>query len=400
MVTNSQLLNNLETDWSRDKFYADPESNKTHLGRSVDEVHDFKIYLKKLRAHLVKHGSNPQKRQVIVDKLAKSHKNWDNSMKKSLKSSIASYKKFSKVCVKPLNEFQLDSVYVNKINPEKLPYLEKAIGSHIARYNANSGESNNSSEDMVEYLKNVYNISEETSTPYIQMTQIIEEMKIGNLSPCLEWCRASNLELLYFQLHYLHAMSLLSQKKSMDCYVYIQKNLAPCVREAANTSLSKPVSVLLAKIVIGETVSTEKVQSFSEICVESFTRQYCIKNKLPFNSALFLVVLSGIIAFQVFTKYETLRKVSHVDWTTADELPFHVALPEFLTSYHPIFMCPVLKEETTLDNPPFSLPCHHVLSKKSLDKLSKSGTCNFKCPYCPVMSTKQKTRKVNFVKLR
>ncbi|CDO93792.1 unnamed protein product [Kluyveromyces dobzhanskii CBS 2104] len=394
----SSLLETIDQQWVKSKLYIDKDERRTHLGKCVEEVHDFKIQLKKLKAHLLKHGSSPQKRLVIKEKLAKSHKNWDSSMKKSLNSSITTYRKFSKACVKPLNEFQLDSVYVNKITPQRLMYLDRAIHSHIARYYTNIADGATSNE-MLQYLNSKYRIPSSIAKDYVEMANIINEMKTGNLNTCIKWCQENKLELLHFQLHYLHAMSLLSENKPMDCYLYIQKNLALTVGKSSQLRMAKPVSKLLAKIVIGETIPAAMVQSYLETCVECFTKQYCLRNKLPLHSALFLVVLSGVIGFQVFTKYEAIRKVSHVDWSTADELPFHVKLPPFLSNYHPVFICPVLKEETTKENPPFSLPCHHVLSKKSLDKLSKNGTCNFKCPYCPVMSTKVKTKRVNFLKL-
>lgn len=394
----STLLENLDQQWVQSKLYADPEDRVTHLGKCVEEVHDFKIQLKKLKAHLIKHGSSPQKRQIIKEKLSKTHKHWDSSMKKSLSSSISTYKKFSKTCVKPLNEFQLDSVYVNRINPQRLQYLDRAIYTHIARYYTTSANGD-SPEEMLSYLNSAYNIPRNIAAAYIEMAIIIKEMRSGSLNSCIRWCQENGLEMLNFQLHYLHAMSLLSENKPMDCYSYIQKNLAPTVSKFSHLRMAKPVSALLAKIIIGDTISSNKVHNYLEICVECFSKQYCLRNRLPLHSALFLVVLSGVIGFQVFTKYEAIRKVSHVDWSTADELPFQVKLPSFLSNYHPIFICPVLKEETTKDNPPYSLPCHHILSKKSLDKLSKNGTCNFKCPYCPVMSTKAKTKRVNFIKL-
>lgn len=394
----STLLETLDQQWVNSRLYVDKDERRTQLGKCVEEVHDFKIQLKKLKAHLLKHGSSPQKRLVIREKLAKSHKNWGSSMKKSLNSSISTYRKFSKACVKPLNEFQLDSVYVNKINPQKLYYLDTAIFSHIARYYTNMAVGT-TSDEMLKYLHSTYRIPRSIAMDYIEMANIVKEMRSGNLNTCIRWCQDNNLEVLHFQLHYLNAMSLLSENKPMECYLYIQTNLASTVSKSSQLRMARPVSALLAKIVIGDTIPASKVDAYLETCVECFTKQYCLQNKLPLHSALFLVVLSGVIGFQVFTKYEAIRKVSHVDWSTADELPFHVKLPPFLSNYHPIFICPVLKEETTKENPPYSLPCHHVLSKKSLDKLSKNGTCNFKCPYCPVMSTKVKTKRVSFMKL-
>jgi len=44
------------------------------------------------------------------------------------------------------------------------------------------------------------------------------------------------------------------------------------------------------------------------------------------------------------------------------ELPYEIHLPNQL-KYHSIFVCPVLKEISTVENPPMLLTCGHVVSK-------------------------------------
>lgn len=41
--------------------------------------------------------------------------------------------------------------------------------------------------------------------------------------------------------------------------------------------------------------------------------------------------------------------------------------------YHSVFACPVSKEQATEANPPMMLNCAHVITKDSLQKLSKPG---------------------------
>jgi hypothetical protein len=41
--------------------------------------------------------------------------------------------------------------------------------------------------------------------------------------------------------------------------------------------------------------------------------------------------------------------------------------------YHSVFACPVSKDQSTEQNPPMMMSCGHVVSKDSLQKLSKTN---------------------------
>src|SRR5712691_718337 len=81
--------------------------------------------------------------------------------------------------------------------------------------------------------------------------------------------------------------------------------------------------------------------------------------------------------------------------------------------YHSVFACPVSKDQSTEQNPPMMMNCGHVVSKDSLQKLSKTSgyvtrLCIFpasadervfsrvKCPYCPVESMVSDALRVYF----
>lgn len=78
------------------------------------------------------------------------------------------------------------------------------------------------------------------------------------------------------------------------------------------------------------------------------------------------------------------------------ELPMEIELPSWM-GYHSIFICPILKEETTITNKPYVLPCRHFISEQALSKLAKGLGDDIKCPYCPRRSSWRDASEVKFV---
>lgn len=420
----SELLDNFETEFA--KFYTDSNLEETNLQKCLDHTHEFKSQLKKLKAHLNKHiqESKPEvynklsdkekqkfkrKRELIIEKLSKSQRQWDHSVKKQIKYVSQQSNRFNKSTLNKLKEFDIDSVYVNKLPKETMENVNEAIGYHILRYSIDNMPLGNKNEAF-QYLKDVYGITNKESTEFIEMGQIVHDLKKGDTESCLKWCSnemeslSSNhtaLSSLKFDLYTLSAMQIVKHGNPVELYYQITQN-APldCFRHREK-ELMQNVVPLLTKSLIGQPIEDidSKVNKELKECTSLFIKEYCAAKHIFFDSPLFLIVLSGLISFQFFIKYKTIRELAHVDWTTKDELPFDVKLPDFLTHFHPIFICPVLKEETTTENPPYSLACHHIISKKALDRLSKNGTITFKCPYCPVNTSMSSTKKVRFVML-
>ena len=420
----SGLLDSFETEFA--KFYTDSNLEETNLQKCLDHTHEFKSQLKKLKAHLNKHiqESKPEvynklsdkekqkfkrKRELIIEKLSKSQRQWDHSVKKQIKYVSQQSNRFNKSTLNKLKEFDIDSVYVNKLPKETMENVNEAIGYHILRYSIDNMPLGNKNEAF-QYLKDVYGITNKESTEFIEMGQIVHDLKKGDTESCLKWCSnemeslSSNhtaLSSLKFDLYTLSAMQIVKHGNPVELYYQITQN-APldCFRHREK-ELMQNVVPLLTKSLIGQPIEDidSKVNKELKECTSLFIKEYCAAKHIFFDSPLFLIVLSGLISFQFFIKYKTIRELAHVDWTTKDELPFDVKLPDFLTHFHPIFICPVLKEETTTENPPYSLACHHIISKKALDRLSKNGTITFKCPYCPVNTSMSSTKKVRFVML-
>lgn len=113
---------------------------------------------------------------------------------------------------------------------------------------------------------------------------------------------------------------------------------------------------------------------------QSFRTEFCAMMGLSAESPLYLAVTAGAISLPDLEKYMTIMKSRRAEWSTKNELPVEIALPEKMR-YHQVFVCPVSKEQATKENPPMRMPCGHVLAKQSLVAVSKGQ--RFKCPYCP-----------------
>lgn len=367
--------------------------------------------------HLQDREKLEKKNILIKEKINKSYKQWDHLMKKNSKSTLQQYTKFNKNSLQQLKKIFFNDIYKNKINDDKKHLIDKAIGFYITRYNIGNIPIENNN-DIVKYLNDVYNIDSDISNVFLNMGQIIHDLRNHNYQTCIHWYEqhenVSSNSTLKIELYILTALNLVksNQQDSKDKgnrnsynYVdvgnYLYENIPKELSFDLNLNYSQLVTNLMSKISIGakidgiDNIINERLES----CIEIFISEFCNSNNLTFDSPLFLIVLSGIISFQYFIKYDQIKQFSHVGWTTKNELPFDVELPEFLSYFHPIFICPVLKEETTEENPPYSLACHHIISKKALDKLSKNGSLSFKCPYCPIHTTMIKTKRVNFVML-
>uniref|UniRef100_A0A914I095 3-hydroxyisobutyryl-CoA hydrolase, mitochondrial n=1 Tax=Globodera rostochiensis TaxID=31243 RepID=A0A914I095_GLORO len=78
--------------------------------------------------------------------------------------------------------------------------------------------------------------------------------------------------------------------------------------------------------------------------------------------------------------------------TLPDELPCNVPVPE---QVHSSFCCPILKVQSTEDNPPVRLSCGHVISTEAMQKLAQQSRNNrLKCPYCPLESVLQECKMI------
>lgn len=134
----------------------------------------------------------------------------------------------------------------------------------------------------------------------------------------------------------------------------------------------------------------ETAPAFEE-AAHSFAREFCSLLRLSAESPLHVATTAGAISLPQLLKYNQAARARRAEWTSHDEQPFETPLPRRMV-YHPIFVCPVLKEQTTLANPPMMMPCGHVVCREALKRMIKGS--RFKCPYCPAEGVFKDAREI------
>ena len=116
-----------------------------------------------------------------------------------------------------------------------------------------------------------------------------------------------------------------------------------------------------------------------------------------YESPLLVTVAAGSLALPTLIKLATVmgQAGQAQDLSRCDQLPVDLDLGrEFI--FHSILACPVSRDQSGPSNPPMMLPCGHVLCATSIDRIAKSPSRGFKCPYCPAETTKASCRQLFF----
>ncbi|CAL9088951.1 unnamed protein product, partial [Musa textilis] len=227
---------------------------------------------------------------------------------------------------------------------------------------------------------------------FLEMHETVEAMRCRNLEPALSWAskqsewllqNGSSLEL---KLHQLQFVEILQNGSRNEALTYARTRLAPFAPVHMVTFQKLMACLLWAGKIHQSPYADFMLPSHWERVAEEFMQRFCSLLGQSYQSPLGVTIGAGIQGLPVLLKIESVMAAKKQEWLTMTELPVPVDLGrEF--HFHSIFICPVLKEQGSDENPPMMIPCGHVLSKQSIVKLSKNSTRAFKCPYCPSEAT-------------
>ncbi|XP_059171342.1 E3 ubiquitin-protein ligase RMND5A-like [Physella acuta] len=261
--------------------------------------------------------------------------------------------------------------------------------------------------DIAECLNQDANLelSQERKEPFLELHRILEALRLHNLEPALEWAEQNRENLakrnspLEFKLHRLRFIELIKfgSMKQKEVLQYARK-LAPFAdMHTRDMQLLMGSLLYLNKGIANSTYSfLFEDSSWAEIC-DIFTRDACGLLGLSVESPLSVGINAGCKALPPLLSIRQVmqsRQVAGV-WSSKEELPVEIDLGQDYR-FHSIFACPILRQQSTEQNPPMRLTCGHVISKDALHKLVVGNSNRFKCPYCPVEMTTSETKQIYF----
>lgn len=224
--------------------------------------------------------------------------------------------------------------------------------------------------------------------PFVEMYQMLEQMKSRNLQPALSWASAHSDELLKkgssleFKLHCLQFVQILQGGSRTDALKYARRSFAPFASRHMGD-----IQKLMASLLWVDRPETSPYSEFLSLThwdalALELTQECCSLLGQSYESPLHVTISAGCQALPTLLKLANVMSSKRQEWQTMKQLPVEIELDrEF--QFHSIFACPVSRDQSTEDNPPMLMGCGHVLCKQSIAKLSKGSARSFKCPYCP-----------------
>ncbi|KZT69001.1 hypothetical protein DAEQUDRAFT_745413 [Daedalea quercina L-15889] len=278
--------------------------------------------------------------------------------------------------------------------------LERTIALHFLR----TGQSK-TAETFIE--ESNVDIDADTRLKFKELHEIVTALKEQDIGPALEWAernrtflqkRSSPLEFLLHRSRYTRYL-LSPPPDGGDCAaITYAKSYFPPFYSQHEPEIRRLMCCLLYL-----PVSRLQTSPYADLASPSmhldlepmFAKEYCAS--LGMSRQVPLRVVGDIGGGGALARIEKARSVMRErksEWSHTEELPIEIPLPPE-NRYHSIFACPVSKEQSTDQNPPMLMGCGHVITKDSLQKLSKPGG-RVKCPYCPVESQVGAALRVHF----
>ncbi|XP_014213776.1 protein RMD5 homolog A isoform X4 [Copidosoma floridanum] len=245
--------------------------------------------------------------------------------------------------------------------------------------------------------------------PFTELNHILDCLKQKNLEPALEWASKHREALiaqnssLEFKLHRLQFIRLVQQgpSKQREAIDYARKHLTQFVSRHEKEVQSLMGTLLYLPNGIQLSPYSHLLDPTLWLDIHDvFTKEACTLLGLSVDSPLSVCITAGITALPALLNIKQVmqqRQVSGI-WSGKDELPIEIDLGK-QGRYHSVFACPILRQQSTENNPPMKLVCGHVISRDALNKLTnanKKFTSRLKCPYCPVDQNPEDARLIYF----
>eukprot|EP01080_Neovahlkampfia_damariscottae_P000962 gene962-9869_t len=327
-------------------------------------------------------STNGTKQEIL--KIQKSFKSNFDNIKEEHKKFNSNLTKLGKSLESSFIDEKDNFSKLNSITDDKL--LNELILEHFYR------EGYSSIGNIFE-MESKIQINENYKKSFEEMYLVLDEMKKKNLKQGLEWCKKNGLKTLEFQFHKLIYIELIKNQEIKNAIIYSRNNFKEFKNENMNEIQHLMGSLTFSKNLKLSPYSDLLDESIYQNLIESFKKECCSFIGKSFENPFYILITAGSNSLPILLKLLSITKENVLFSNSNNQMSMELQLDdEFL--FHSIFTCPISKELTTKNNPSILLPCCHVLSRKSVDKLLKGS--KIKCPYCPMESTKSSLMEIYF----
>ncbi|XP_066248967.1 E3 ubiquitin-protein ligase RMND5A [Euwallacea similis] len=378
------------------KFTGINEHGKRVLSDLVDQISSLKQELQNApEDHILTSVQQELLKQTmtkikdVTSCLTQEHRDLHSSVSKVGKSIDRNF-------IQDFGACSRDSVFND---PEKVNIINKVICNHYYRQGMH---------DVADTLVEEAQVSVECydKEPFTQIHHICESLNNRNLEPLIAWATALHDALeaqnspLEFMIHRLKYIELLRKGPvyQADAIAYARNHFRNFVHKH-----EKDIQTLMGMLLyVPNGISHSPYSSYfttdSEMWLEiyeMFIKDACQMLGVCVNSPLITCINAGCQAIPALLNIKQVmmqRQVSQI-WKGTEELPIEIDLGSD-SRYHSMFACPILRQQSTKNNPPMRLICGHVISKDALQKLASGN--KLKCPYCPMEQSPQDARQIYF----
>jgi E3 ubiquitin-protein transferase RMND5 len=273
------------------------------------------------------------------------HKKFNSNLVKLGKSLDSSFHPMDE----ELKEFKtLDSKILNEL-----------IGEHFYR------EGYSKIGEIFE-MESKIKIDEKYKKSFEEMYKVLECIMNNDLYYGLQWCQRNQLKSLEFKFHQLIFIEFLKKKEIKSAIQYARNNF----NEFKGNHWSE-IQYLMGSLTYKNLESSPYSSLLEDIhfhsLVDSFKKECCSFIGKSFENPFYITITVGSHSLPILLKLLSFTKENVFQ---SNQMSTELFLDdEFI--FHSIFTCPISKELSS--NPCTLLPCCHVLSKKSVDKLLKGS---------------------------
>ncbi|KAK0397061.1 hypothetical protein QR680_001960 [Steinernema hermaphroditum] len=243
--------------------------------------------------------------------------------------------------------------------------------------------------DVAECLRKEANVQPGDELNAEEVRGVMEAYRKGDFLHSIHWIEAKfpkELDLL-FELHQQHAIQLLAAGKKSEALHYLRSQMSDF-----NSQFGQRLAFLSGAI-----VSPSDHPRYAILRQKSLNLQveHTLARLLSGTfSHLSEILDTGIRTVPSLIRLRQMMAARQEQLFFADELPIEIPIEKHV---HSTFTCPILKIQSTDNNPPMRLACGHVISRDALNKLAQnSRQIRLKCPYCPMESSASDAKRVYF----